>query len=186
MVPLAVALLLTLAGCTQAVDTPDAPNEPSAPIEPTTPEEPAGPSTPTPPEPTPTEPVDPRVKTINPDGTALSNALYTLELGTSSADVFVISTNTTTRLVAPNVVRLDSGRRAEPISQPRPAVSQPVPEPVWFRDLQKLPPLRAGRTDRKQRLAQAQSRVAVGDRFVFTELRENDILVSVPATARKV
>lgn len=193
MTTLAVTtLLLTLTACTQAVDTPDAPSEPSTPsvptmpTEPTTPEEPAGPSPPVPPEPTPTRPTDPRVRFINPDGAALSNELYTLELGTASAEVFVISTNTTTRPAIPRIARLDSGRRAEQVSQPRPAASQSVPEPVWLRDLQKLPPLRAGRTDREQHLAQAQSPVAVGDRFVFVEKRENEILVRVPATARKV
>ena len=127
------------------------------------------------------------MKVINPEGTALSNKLYTLELGTASAKVFVISTNTTTGDVAPNIVRLDSGRRAARISQPRPSVSQPAPEPAWLRDLQ-LPSRRRsdGSTGQRQRLAQAQSPVAVGDRFVFIELQDNEILVPVPATARKV
>ena len=71
--------------------------------------------------------------------------------------------------------------------QPRPAVSQPVPEPVWFRDLQKLPPLRSdGLTDRGQHLAKAQSLVAEGDSFTFVEQRDNEVLVPIRATVRKV
>ena len=131
-------------------------------------------------------PTLPFTKVLNPNGRALTNELYTLPLGTSSAEVFVISTNTTTRLVNPNIERLDSGRRAEQISLPRPDVSQPVPEPVWLRDLQELPsPRLGGATDRKQQLAQAQSSVAVGDRDVFIEWRDS-VPYRVPATARKV
>ena len=182
MLVLAVALLLTFMACSQAANTPAAPRGPS------TPDEPAGPSTPTPPEPTPTKPSDPRVETINPEGTALSNELYTLDLGTALAEVFVISTNTTTGDVTPTVERLDSDQRNEHASQPRPSVSQPVPEPVWFRDLQNLPPLRRSddSADQRQRFAYAQSPVAEGDRFVFIEMRDNEVLVPVPATARKV
>ena len=128
----------------------------------------------------------PFTEVLNSDGRALTNELYTLELGTSSAQVFVISINTTTGRVAPNIVRLDSGRRAEQISQPRPTASQPVPVPVWLRDLQELPPLRpGGPTDRNQRLAQVQSSVAVGDRFDFIEQRDSGRF-PVPATVRKV
>jgi len=127
------------------------------------------------------------VETINPDGTALSNALYTLELGTASAEVFVISTNTTTHPVTPNIARLDSGRRAEPIAQPRPAASQPVSEPAWLRDLQELPPLQPLQpdrlTERKQNLAQVQ--VSEGASFAFYERRDDEFFL-VPATARKV
>ena len=178
----AVALLLALTACSQAVEKPVAP---SAPIGPS---EPAEPTTPTPPEPTPTKPTDPRVETINPEGTALSNELYTLELGTSSAEVFVISTNTTIGDVAPNIVRIDSGQRVEQISQPRPSVSLPGPEPAWFRELQ-LPPLQRadGSADQRQRIAQVQSPVAVGDRFVFMEHRDDtEEPVRAPATVRKV
>ena len=128
----------------------------------------------------------PHTEVLNPRGRALTNEIYELELGTSLAEVFVISTNTTTRPVLPNIVRLDSGRRAEQISQPRPDVSQPVPLPVWFRDLQELPPPRlGGPTDRKQRLAQAQSTVAEGNTHIFYERRDEEF-VRVPATARKV
>ena len=129
----------------------------------------------------------PHTEVLNPSGRSLTNELYTLELGTSSADVFVISTNTTTRPVTPNITRLDSGRRAEQISQPRPAASQPVPEPVWFRDLQELPaPRLGGLTDRRQYLAQAQSSVIEGQSFTFYERRDNDAFFPVPATVRKV
>ncbi len=173
----AVALLLTLAACSQAVEKPVAPSAPSGPSEP------AEPTTPTP-----TEPSDPRVETINPQGAALSNEIYTLELGTSSAEVFVISTNTTISDVYPTIERLDSGQqRVEQISQPRPSVSLPGPEPAWFRELQ-LPPLQraVGSADQRQRIAYAQSQIAVGERFVFTEQRDNEELVRVPATVRKV
>ena len=129
----------------------------------------------------------PHKEVLNPSGRALTNELYTLELGTSSADVFVISTNTTTRPVTPNIARLDSGQRAEQISQHRPAASQPVPEPVWLRDLRKLPPPRlGGLTERKQHLAQAQSSVTEGDSFTFFEYRRDNDVFPVPATARKV
>ena len=128
----------------------------------------------------------PFTEVLNPDGRALTNKLYTLPLGASSAEVFAISTNTTTRRATPNIARLDSGRLAEQISPPRPAASQPVPEPVWFRDLQKLPPLRAdGLTDRRQQLAQAQSTVTEGASFTFVEVRDYGPVL-VPATARKV
>ena len=187
---LAVALLLTLTACTQAVDKPDATNEsstPSRPTEPTAPEAPARPSTPAPPEPAPFRPTDPRVRFINPDGASLHDELFTLDLGNASAEVFVISTNTTTLPVTPHIEWLDSGRLAEQVPQPRPAASQPAPEPVWFRDLQRLPPLRTdGPSERRQRLARAQSPVAVGDQFVFIETRANEVFVPVPATVRKV
>ena len=129
----------------------------------------------------------PYTEVLNPSGHALTNEPYTLELRTSSGAVYVISTNTTTRRVAPNIVRLDSGRQAEQRPRPKPSVSRPGPEPAWLRELQ-LPPLQRadGSADRKLRLAQAQSSVAVGDRFVFTEHRDNNVLVRVPATARKV
>ena len=173
----AVALLLALTACSQAVEKPVAP---SAPIGPS---EPAEPTTPTP-----TKPTDPRVETINPEGTALGNKLYTLDLGTSSAEVFVISTNTTIGDVYPTIEWLNAGQRNEHASQPRSSVSQPVPEPVWLRDLQHLPPLRRSdeSADQNQRLAQAQSPVTVGNRFVFIETRDNEALVPVPATVRKV
>ena len=132
-------------------------------------------------------PTLPFTKVLNPNGRALTNELYSLPLGTSSAEVFVISTNTTTRLVNPNIERLDSGRRTEQISQPRPAASQPVPEPVWLRDLQRLPPPRLGGfTGRKAALAQAQSPVAEGDSHTFYESRDNERVVPVPATVRRV
>ena len=182
---IAVALLLTLTACSQAVEKPVAPSAPSGPSEP------AEPTTPMPTEPaeptTPTEPSDPRVETINPQGTALSNEIYTLELETSPAEVFVISTNTTIGDVYPTIERLDSGQRNEHASQPRSSVNLPGPEPAWFRELQ-LPPLQrvVGSADQRQRIAYAQSQIAVGERFVFTEQRDNEELVRVPATVRKV
>ena len=121
---------------------------------------------------------------LNPDGSALTNELYTLPLVTSSAEVFVISTNTTTRHVAPHLVRLDSGRRAEQISQPRPAASQSARatrEPEWLREIQ-LPPRRVGQAQ----ATQVQTPVAEGDSFTFIEHRNNDIIVPVPATVRRV
>ena len=129
----------------------------------------------------------PYTDVLNPSGRALTNELYELELGASAAEVFVISTNTTTRPVAPNIVRLDFGRQAEQISQPRPSVSLPGPEPAWLRELQ-LPPLQRSNAlpGRKQRLAQVQSPVAVGDRDVFIEHRDHGVRVPVPATVRKV
>ena len=135
----------------------------------------------------PTRPTLLLTKILNPNGRALTNEFYTLPLGTSSAKVFVISTNTTIRRVAPRIERLDSGRRAEQISQPRPTASQPAFEPAWLRELQ-LPPLRraGGLTDRKQHLARAQSAVAEGDSFTFIEHRDNGRTVPVLATVRKV
>ena len=123
---------------------------------------------------------------LNPDGSALTNELYTLPLGTSSVEVFVISTNTTTRHVAPNIVRLDSGPRAGLISPPRPAASRPAPGPEWLREIQ-LPPRRIARsTGRRQHLARARTPVAEGDSFTFIEHRDDRVTVSVPATVRKV
>ena len=176
MMLLAVAALLTFAACTQAVDTPAAPRGPSPPSEP------IEPSTPTP-----TKPRDTRVKVINPDGAAVSNEIYALELGTAPAEVFVISTNTTTNAVTPRIVRLDSGQRAEQMPHPRPSVSLPGPEPAWLRELQL--PSRRRKSDQSadpRRFAQVQSPVAEGDRFVFIELRDDEVLVPIPATARKV
>ena len=179
MLVLAVALLLTVTACEQAVEPPG-PSAPSGP--PVVGEEPTEPSTPMPAKPR----VDSRVETINPHGTALRNEHYTLELGTSSAEVFVISTNTTTGYVTPHIVRLDFGRGAEQIWQPRPAASQPAPEPVWLRELQLPPRQRANELPSRKLRAQVQSPVAVGDRFVFIEHRDHGIRVPVPATARKV
>ena len=174
-IPAVALLLFSITACDEAVEQPAAPSAPSRPSEPAEPT-------------TPTQPTDPRVETINPQGTALNNELYTLELGTALAEVFVISTNTTIGDVYPTIEWLDAGQRNEHASQSRSSVSQPVPEPVWLRDLQNLPPLRRSdeSADRNQRLAQAQSPVAVGNRFVFIETRANEVLVPVPATVRKV
>ena len=132
-------------------------------------------------------PTLPLTKVLNPNGRALTNELYTLPLGTSPAEVFVISTNTTIGDVYPTIERLDSGQRTETISQPRPTASQPAFEPAWLRELQ-LPPLRraGGSTDRKQHLSRAQSAVAEGDSITFIEHRDNDVTVPISATARKV
>ena len=127
---------------------------------------------------------------VNPGGRALASRIYTLELGASSAEVFVISTNTTTNVVAPHILRLDSGQPGEQIAPPRPAGSQPASEPAWLRELE-LPPRQRGEglTDprqHQQHLAHAQSPVSEGDSFSFTEHRDSGVLVSVPATVRKV
>ena len=124
---------------------------------------------------------------VNPGGNALADKLYTLELGTSSGEVFLISTNTTTNAVAPHIVRHDSSQRGERISRPRQSASQPAPEPAWLRELE-LPPRQRvdGLTDRRRHLAQVLSPVAEGDSFSFTEHRDNGVLVSIPATVRRV
>ena len=183
----AVALLLTFTACSQAVETPDAPSAPSGPSEP------AEPTTPTPAKPR----VDPRVEVINPQGAALSNKLYTLALGTASAEVFVISTNTTNRYATPTIEQLDASPPAAARSNGRAirvSASGTAERglrgqvPAWVTELNNNPPL-SGRSVVRPRSqsAQARSSVLEGDRFTFIYPdSKSRALYTVPATARRV
>ena len=188
MLVLAVALLLTFTACEQAVEAPG-PSAPSGP--PVVGEEPTEPSTPTPAKPR----VDPRVEVINPHGTALSNKLHTVDLGTVSSEVYVISTNTTGGFSASAIERLDtipsgaarsSGQAIRTTASGAAGHRLRSEVPAWVTEFNNNPPL-SGRSVIRPRSqsAQSQNSVLAGDRFTFI-YPDRLSLFSVPATARRV
>ena len=183
----AVALLLTFTACEQAMEPPG-PNAPSRP--PVVDEKPTEPTAPAP-----TKPTDPRVRIINPQGTALSNELHTLDLGTVSAEVFVVSTNTTNRYATSTIERLDTitpgaarsnGRAIRATASGTAGRALRSEVPAWVTEFNNNPPL-SGRSVVRTRSQSAQSRssVVVGNRFTFV-YPDRQVLFSVPATARRV
>ena len=131
-----------------------------------------------------------QVFTLNPDGAMLDSALYTLDLGDASAEVYVIATNTATYPMGPHIERLDLGGAAVQdgyVPPPRPAPSAREPELAWITEFNNNPPLSRRSTPRgSARLhTQAVRGVAEGDRFTFRHLDDN-YLVFIPATARSV
>ena len=138
-----------------------------------------------------------QVFVLNPDGGKLDAEPYTLYLGGASAEVYVIATNTARHSMDPEIVRLDlrdagaEGRRAvaqenyEP--PPRPETSARVPERAWITEFNNNPPLarRSGARGSAGLHTQSQRAVAEGDRFIFRDVDDGN-LVFIPATARSV
>ncbi len=137
-----------------------------------------------------------QVFVLNQNGESLDDTLYTLNLGSASAEVYVIST-TGNYHMDPQVERLDlreaeaKGLRptAQAVQQPepRPALGERVsPRLAWiteFNNFNDGPPVWEGSADpaRIQEL-QARPAVAEGDEFAFFDLVD---LQYVPATVRK-
>ena len=138
-----------------------------------------------------------QVFVLNPNGEALADTLYTLNLGSASAEVYVIATAGNYHM-DPQVDRLDlreaaaKGRRAtaqeDHQPEPRPAIGEEVsPRIKWiteFNNFNDGPPVWEGSVDpaRIQEL-QARPAVAEGDEIVFFDVAD---FVYVPATARRV
>ena len=138
-----------------------------------------------------------QVFVLNPDGEALDQTLFTLDMNEASAEVYVISTTGNYHL-DPQVERLDLREAAAKGLQPAaPAVQQPEPRPAlgeqvsprvkWiteFNNFNDGPPVWEGSAEsgRIQAL-QGRPAVAVGDQIRFLDLVE---LILVPATVRTV
>ena len=140
-----------------------------------------------------------QVFVLNPEGEELDEALYTLDLGDATAGVYVIATNTAGHEVDPTIVRADprdntakglaaaglDGRAAEP----RPEASARVAERTWITEFNNNAPLSRTRDYsglRASASARARRGVAEGDRYDFRDWDDNQNLVSIPATARRV
>ena len=134
-----------------------------------------------------------QVFTLNPDGAMLDSALYTLDLGDASPEVYLIATNTASRPMDPHVDRLGlTEAAAEPgqdgyVPPPRPAPSARVPELAFITEFNNNPPLPRRSAPRGSARLHPQARrgVVKGDRFTFRHL-DNQNLVFIPATARSV
>ncbi len=137
-----------------------------------------------------------QVFVLNPNGEALDDTFYTLNLGSASAEVYVISTTGNYHL-DPQVEWLDlreaaaKGRQttAQAVQQsdPRPAVDEVSPRLQWltaFNNFNDGPPVWEGSADpaRIQAL-QAQSAVREGQRFTYFDPFDK---VDVPVTVRRV
>ena len=131
-----------------------------------------------------------QVFVLNPDGESLDDALHAVELGGASAEVYLISTNTTGDTTSPRIApvgvpaRTLRGAEAARASGWRPP-SPPAPDRPWVTEFNANPPLgRPGPpAERRQGLLrgrQARDTVAEGDTFTFLDV------VEVPATARAV
>jgi len=125
-----------------------------------------------------------QVFVLNPDGESLDNTVYTLQLGSAAAEVYVIATNASDSSLNPEVERFEP--RADPEPPPRPALSRLSPEREWIAEFNNAPPLSGRSSVARTRLrAQSQRAVAEGDRFTFADL-DGGSVVHVPATARRV
>ena len=140
-----------------------------------------------------------QVFVLNPRGEELDEALYTLDLGDATAKVYVIATNTAGHEVDPTIEREDLGDGAAKgqsaaeqsgrVAEPRPEASAGVTERKWITEFNNNPPL-SGKKGSSGLRASASARtrrgVAEGDRYDFRDWDDNQNLVTIPATARRV
>ena len=138
-----------------------------------------------------------QVFVLNPDGTAIEDAVYTLNLGSASPEVYVVATAGNYH-VDPKVEFLRAGAadvlRATAQDEPRPEVSEPRPEVsevsprmqriTAFNNFHDGPPVWQGSAD-PARLQALQARPAVreGQRLVFFDPDEE---IELPFTVREV
>ena len=136
-----------------------------------------------------------RVSVLNPDGEPLNQHPFTLDLGGATAEVYVISTNTTSSSTSPEVAYPEppesaaSGRAASVQDQyrlpPRPASSAPGPEPAWVWKLNNTLPLPSGTAGRLARTGPwSPPQVTAGDPSVFRDGAVH--ATAITATARSV
>ncbi|MCY4375017.1 MAG: hypothetical protein OXC31_14745 [Spirochaetaceae bacterium] len=136
---------------------------------------------------------------LNPEGEELDEALYTLDLGEATAGVYVIATNTAGYEVDPTIERDDLGDGAAKglsaaeqdgrVAEPRPEASAGVAERTWITEFNNNPPLSGKRSStglRASASARTHRGVVEGDRYDFRDRDDNQNLVSIPATARRV
>ena len=135
-----------------------------------------------------------QVFVLNPEGEILDTTPVTLRLGSTSAEVYLVATNTAHHPMAPRVERLDgvsaavhgSGQAAAAgAAQRRVAARTAVPERAWvstFNNESALPP--AGSCGQQQSRS---TTTRVGDRHTFRDFDDAaGAWVDIPATARKV
>ena len=134
-----------------------------------------------------------QVFVLNPNGEALDNTVYTLNLGASSPEVYVIATAGNYH-VDPQVEFLRDGAadaRSAAVQdeqpEPRPAVDEVSPRMQWltaFNNFNDGPAVWEGSAD-PARIQALQARPAVreGQRFTFFDVID---LAEVPATVRRV
>ncbi|MDE0449630.1 MAG: putative Ig domain-containing protein [Spirochaetaceae bacterium] len=138
-----------------------------------------------------------QVFVLNPNGEVLDQTLYTLNLGSAAAEVYVVATAGNFH-VSPQIERLDRREAAaKGLQPPAQAVQQPEPRPApggqvsprlrWiteFNNFNDGPPVWEG-SAAPGRIAelQAQPAVAEGDRIDFYDAVDK---ILVPATVRKV
>ena len=140
-----------------------------------------------------------QVFVLNPEGEELDEALYTLDLGDATAGVYVIATNTAGHKVDPTIEREDLGdgaakglsaaKQSGRVAEPRSEASARVAERKWITEFNNSPPLSGKRSSSGLRASagtQARRGVAEGDRYDFRDWDDNQNLVSIPATARRV
>ena len=140
-----------------------------------------------------------QVFVLNPEGEELDEARYTLDLGDATAGVYVIATNTAGHEVDPTIERDDLGDGAAKglsaaeqdgrVAEPRPEASAGVAERKWITEFNNNPPLSGTRGSsglRASASTRARRGVAEGDRYDFRDRDDNQNLVSIPATARRV
>ena len=138
-----------------------------------------------------------QVFVINPEGEILDDTLVTLNLGSATAEVYVIATNTAHYPMEPRVERLDlleaaaKGSRTayhqEYHPQPRPDPSEPAPERPEVSDFNNNFPVSGGGGIGKgggRLLQQTAPPVAEGDTHTFLDFDGGT--VEIPATARRV
>ncbi len=135
-----------------------------------------------------------QVFVLNPDGEALDDTLYTLDLGAASAEVYVIATAGNYHM-DPQVEHLrdaaadgrSASAAADHQSEPRPSLGEVSPRLRWitaFNNFNDGPPVWDGSADPdRTRALQARPAVAEGDRFRFLDVVEFQL---VPATVRRV
>ena len=139
-----------------------------------------------------------QVFVLNPAGEALDGTPYTLNLGSASAEVYVIATagnyhmNPRVERLDPGGAAADGGRAAaqaghQPHPRPEAAGEQVSPRLKWiteFNNFNDGPPVWDGSADpARSRSVAARPAVAEGDEFEFLDVVDS---VFIPATARKV
>ena len=143
-----------------------------------------------------------QVFVLNPAGEELDEAHYTLDLGEATAAVYVIATNTADHEAQPTIERddradgaangLPAAERDGRAAAPRPEASAAVAERKWITEFNNNPPLpalsgtRSFAGPRASASGRTRRAVAEGDRYDFKDRGDNQDLVSIPATARRV
>ena len=138
-----------------------------------------------------------QVFVINPGGAPIGGTTVSLDLGSATAEVYVIATNTADGTANPEVRRLPPPQTAargmkgseqdEYRPPPRPALSAPAPERAWIGAFNNSGPLPRGTATTSARLrAWPRPEAVEGDTLAFQDQTGPNTLTSVTATARSV
>ena len=132
---------------------------------------------------------------LNPDWTSLDDTAHILSLGSASAEVYVIATNSTFQETSPEIMTLgQSAAAAADVRDPppRPAPNMPATaKPRWIVALNNSPPPHAAAGAAAGGSAyltwrSRQASVEPGDPFTFTDTTDGDTFSNIVATARSV